>query len=123
MLFKGLDGGVTTAAKQTTQTNIVPSEQPVYHLHSPEAQQNQIHWGENRLADVVKGTVKAKGKDTGSNPTSPRATSPQQICQGSQMIHRQSSIPGAPEFKDVASGNGEIQFNAITLTPPSSPDK
>ncbi|KRT82478.1 hypothetical protein AMK59_4511 [Oryctes borbonicus] len=121
----GLDGGSTTAAKQTTQTNVISTE-PVHQLLQPDAQQGQQgHWGENRLADVVKGTAKGgKGKDSCSNPASPRATSPQQTFQGSQMIHtRQGSIPGVVEMKDVASGNGDIQLSAITLTPPSSPDK
>ncbi|KAK9746482.1 La domain [Popillia japonica] len=122
----GLDGGATTAInKQTTQTNVVNLE-PVHHIPQVE-QQNQSHWGESRLADVVKGTVKgSKGKEGGSNPSSPRATSPQQTCQSTQSGHtRQSSIPNVAELtKDVATGNGNFQLSGIiTLTPPSSPDK
>ncbi|KAI4471722.1 lupus la protein-related [Holotrichia oblita] len=128
----GLDGGATTAInKQATQTNVVSLE-PVHHIPQAEAQQNQQgHWGESRLADVVKGTVKGvgggKGKEGGSNPTSPRATSPQQTCQSTQIggHTRQSSIPNAAELtKEAATGNGNFQIGGvITLTPPSSPDK
>lgn len=136
---EGLDGGATIAAKQTTQTHAIASEPVYHHLHHhhhlsqtepSQQQQNQGHWGENRLADVVKGTVKGKGgkEGGGSNPTSPRATSPQQGYHHTVGHHhhhqRQGSIPGvAPECKDAASGNGEVHLSVVTITPPSSPDK
>lgn len=86
---------------------------------------SQGHWGENRLADVVKGTAKVKNnqKDSGSNPTSPRATSPQQNSQASQTAPIKS---GHTEIKDAAlvnAANEDVQFSTVTLTPPSSPEK
>lgn len=91
-----------------------------------DTQQTQGHWGENRLADVVKGTAKAKSssKDSGSDQNSPRATSPQQNSQINQLTStRQVSSQMPPQCKDVCTGNGEIQLCTVTLTPPNSPEK
>lgn len=105
-------GAMASVSKPTTfTTNAVET---IQHNSNADAQMLQTHWGENRLADVVKGTAKTKGsKDNGSGPNSPRAMSPQQNTQGSQTtITKQTSM-----------GNGDLQLCTVTLTPPSSPEK
>lgn len=92
--------------------------------------QPQGQWGENRLADVVKGTAKTKcnSKDNSNDNESPRATSPQQqqqhcSTQSNQTTpFRQISAP-VQETKDVSTDSGNIQLSTVTLTPPTSPEK
>lgn len=122
ILYSGLEAaGSQTPAKQV-QPSASVSNLEVPLQHSSNDAQSQSHWGENRLADVVKGTAKSKsvgGKEPGSvmDNESPRAASPHQAVQLSRH-------PEVPESKDVAIGNDEvIQPSTITLTPPSSPDK
>lgn len=109
---------VCTTSVETIQQNSVV-----------DTQQTQGHWGENRLADVVKGTARGKGssKDSGSDQNSPRATSPLQNSQGNQITCTRQVSTQAPSQcnKDVASstGNGDIQLCTVTLTPPNSPEK
>lgn len=119
-----MEAGSQPPAKQIQPSAIVNSSE-VLQLHSSNDAQSQSHWGENRLADVVKGTAKSKsisGKESGSvvDNESPRAASPHQTAQAVQL----SRHPEVPESKDVAIGNDDvIQPSTITLTPPSSPDK
>lgn len=86
------------------------------------------HWGENRLADVVKGTAKFKGSTSskessnGGDNDSPRAISPQHFSMYNQTL-RQNSLPGPPECKDASTESGDMQLCTVTLTPPSSPEK
>lgn len=104
---------VSTTAVETVQQSTAVETQPT-----------QCHWGENRLADVVKGTAKTKSssKDSGSDQNSPRAASPQQSTNQVSNTRPASQAP-PPQSKDVASGNGEIQLCTVTLTPPNSPEK
>lgn len=93
--------------------------------------QNQSLWGENRLADVVKGTVKSKsnGKETNSGPESdsPRNSSPQHINQAVQTgPSRQNNIyPLSIESKEVTVINNNLQTQSTVpaLSPPNSPEK
>lgn len=92
------------------------------------------HWGENRLADVVKGTAKTKtiggSKETGSGPESdsPRALSPQHHLTAS---HTAGSLAGRPQtsnvslvsVKDSSTVTNTTQTSAASLTPPNSPEK
>lgn len=87
----------------------------------------QVQWGENRLADVVKGTAKLKGNgsskesNNGVDNDSPRAISPQNVSVCNQ--NRQNSMAGPPECKDISTEVVDIQYCTVTLTPPSSPEK
>lgn len=94
------------------------------------------HWGENRLADVVKGTVKPKfnnSKDTTTSTTtttitssievdSPRVQSPAHI-QTSQQSSQLSSSMAEEKEVSVNSELPSIASSTVTLTPPSSPEK
>lgn len=88
----------------------------------------QGHWGENRLADVVKGTAKLKGSgsskesSSGADNDSPRAISPQNFSLCNQ-INRQNSLAGPSDCKDSSTESRDIQYCTVTLTPPSSPEK
>ncbi|KAJ8977888.1 hypothetical protein NQ317_010083 [Molorchus minor] len=120
----GLDAGTLTAKlSQTVNTTV-----EVPQVQVPAETQPQGHWGENRLADVVKGTAKSKGSNSskesssGGDNDSPRAISPQHFPQCNQII-RQTSVPGPPECRDAATESGDIQLSTVTLTPPSSPEK
>lgn len=121
----GLDGATQPPSKQSlvASSSVEPPQSQVVVESQP-----QGHWGENRLADVVKGTAKSKGSgsskesSSGGDNDSPRAISPQHFLQCNQTI-RQTSIPGPPECKDVATESGDIQLSTVTLTPPSSPEK
>ncbi|KAJ8967894.1 hypothetical protein NQ314_002585, partial [Rhamnusium bicolor] len=121
---KCLDAGIQPVSKQLQIANsTVEVPQSLATIES----QPQGHWGENRLADVVKGTVKSKSgsskeSSSGGDNDSPRAISPQNFIQCNQIM-RQISIPGPPEFKDAATESGDIQLSTVTLTPPSSPEK
>lgn len=88
--------------------------------------QQQGHWGENRLSDVVKGTAKLKGSSkessNGGDNDSPRAISPPNLSMCNQTS-RQNSLAGQPESKDASTESGDIQYCTVTLTPPSSPEK
>lgn len=119
-------GGPSAPAKQGKEQVSASTEAPQSPAAEPATASS--HWGENRLADVVKGTAKSKSnKDSpASNPTTPRANSPQQSAsQASQTVtSRQASDSGAPLTKEVASGNTEqLASSTLALTPPSSPEK
>ncbi|XP_017774776.1 PREDICTED: uncharacterized protein LOC108561383 isoform X3 [Nicrophorus vespilloides] len=116
-----------------------PSAEP------PLTQQNLSHWGENRLADVVKGTAKGKGKDSGSGSNSPRAASPQQASQqlqqqqqhhpyhhqqqqhqhqGTSTNNSRHASTTTTTLADCSKNDAvDIQLSTVTLTPPSSPEK
>lgn len=89
------------------------------------------NWGENRLADIVKGAVKSKpsSKEASSGPESdsPRTLSPT-IAQSLQNgPPRQSGIYLCPETKEsVTSTTTAVVQNSsaiLTPTPPNSPEK
>lgn len=86
------------------------------------------HWGENRLADVVKGTVKPKFSNAKDATTSsieiesPRVQSPAHI-QTSQPSSQLSSQLTEDKEVSVSSDLPSIVSSTVTLTPPSSPDK
>lgn len=112
------------APRQQQQVHVDTLQQ-----HNNNDTQNQNHWGENRLADVVKGTAKSKNnnnnnKETGHDNDSPRATSPQQATHfhgGKQQtpVVQQDFI----ESKDAATGSEDVHTSTVTLTPPNSPEK
>nr|XP_022918051.1 la-related protein 4 isoform X1 [Onthophagus taurus] len=120
----GFEGGTTTNVKQV-QCNVSNQEVAPHHPPPVEMPIPQGHWGENRLADVVKGTARTKSKDNGSNPTSPRAMSPQHstLCQGSQTTTTRQHFSATIEVKEAAATNGDIPLCTATLTPPCSPEK
>lgn len=110
----------------------------VFQQHNNNDAQNQNnHWGENRLADVVKGTAKSKNninnnnnnnsRETGHDIESPRATSPQQAPINSFHGAKQQTPVVQQEFstesKDAAVGSEDVRTGNVTLTPPSSPEK
>lgn len=112
----GSDNGSQPLGKQSPGAGCEPSHSQ--QQAAAAASEPQGLWGENRLADVVKGTARPKGgagKDQGEG--SPRAASPQP---SKAAASRQNS---APEAKEAAAENGEIQLSSVTLTPPSSPEK
>uniref|UniRef100_V5GQ78 La-related protein n=2 Tax=Anoplophora glabripennis TaxID=217634 RepID=V5GQ78_ANOGL len=121
----GLDAGTQPPSKQLLVANstVEPPQSQVAIESQP-----QGHWGENRLADVVKGTAKSKGNgsskesSSGGDNDSPRAISPQHFPQCNQTM-RQTSITGPPECKDATTESGDMQLSTVTLTPPSSPEK
>lgn len=121
--FPGLDTP-TQSTKQSQTVNTAAEISPVPHADSSQ----QGHWGENRLADVVKGTAKLKGSgsskesSSGGDNDSPRAVSPQHFSAYNQTS-RQNSLAGPPECKDASTESSDIQYCTVTLTPPSSPEK
>ncbi|CAH1975430.1 unnamed protein product [Acanthoscelides obtectus] len=109
-------------------------------------------WGENRLADVVKGTVRNKNNSAvatatntasttstiGSNGNynsskesssvgcddSPRTVSPHQMQQQQPAFAQSSSRQ--KDCKDASTDSSDVQLDnnmPVTLTPPSSPEK
>lgn len=85
------------------------------------------HWGENRLADVVKGTAKAKnsgnngsGREAGlDNESPPRPTSPQPNTHLGGGGRQQDFV----ECKDAATGCEDVNAGLVAITPPSSPER
>lgn len=138
MFPSGLEAGNQPPPKQT-QSSVAVSNSEVPQQHGAGDSQNQGHWGENRLADVVKGTAKSKSSGTSATTTatkesgtvtdndSPRAVSPHQPPPPppqQQPPVQSTRHPEVLECKDAATGNDDaIQTGAVTLTPPSSPDK
>lgn len=139
LVNKGFESG--------TQTS-----KPVVAVETPSAPVEQAsHWGENRLADVVKGTAKPKSNSSGGGGSSsctkdmastvttesdsPRPQSPQT----SQPTVASVSVtaPPLPEQKDAATSSScdlpstsspsavtaIVASSTVTLTPPSSPEK
>ncbi|KAG5881766.1 hypothetical protein JTB14_005529 [Gonioctena quinquepunctata] len=135
----GLDAGGQLASKQqpaaaTPVSEVFQSSQ----ILPAESQLQQVGggglWGENRLADVVKGTAKSKcsskeSSSGGDNDSPPRAISPQQqqhmnfpaMC--NQTTARQAFTDLPPECRDASTDSTDIQLSTVTLTPPSSPEK
>lgn len=136
----GLDAGSQSITKQSTiSSNVeVPIQSQCLIENQPQGQ-----WGENRLADVVKGTAKTKlnnSKECSNDINeSPRATSPQhfQLPTSNQTFRQISPPTGPPPLsavvlqhnqttettKDVSTDSGSIQLSTVTLTPPTSPEK
>ncbi|KAF5280521.1 hypothetical protein FQR65_LT00272 [Abscondita terminalis] len=91
------------------------------------------NWGENRLADIVKGAVKSKtsSKEASSGPESdsPRTLSPTNVVHTLQNgPTRQSGVYVCPETKESVTSTttaAVVQNNTaiLTLTPPNSPEK
>lgn len=99
------------------------------HQNNIDTQNQNNHWGENRLADVVKGTAKSKNnnnnnRETGHDNESPRAASPQQAI-NFHGIKQQTPIvqQDFTESKDAAVGSEDVHTSTVTLTPPNSPEK
>lgn len=117
----GLDVG-----NQATPRNQQPVNAESFQQHNSSDLHSQNHWGENRLADVVKGTAKLKNnnREIGHENESPRATSPQQaphLFGGKQ--HAAGPQQDFAESKDAATGSEDVHASTVTLTPPSSPEK
>ncbi|GLV42787.1 La-related protein 4B [Carabus blaptoides fortunei] len=137
----GFESGIQTSKPiVSVETCSAPVEQP-------------SHWGENRLADVVKGTAKPKSnsssgsssstKDmpapvTTESNSSPRAQSP--LTSQPTVASVSVTAPPLPELKDAATSSGcdlapqplttipsvvtaVVATSTVTLTPPSSPEK
>lgn len=116
------------------------SSKPVVAVEAP-AVPLEAHWGENRLADVVKGTVKVKnvssvlkevtvssaGPADGSE--SPRALSPHQTSQivsSTDSIGNEAtpaSVTAAPVIGVSSEQHAEDDHAPIAVTPPPSPEK
>ncbi|CAG9855931.1 unnamed protein product [Phyllotreta striolata] len=132
----GLESGSQNLYKHQSVTNsnseVLPATQTTT---EPQLGPQTGHWGENRLADVVKGTAKFKSSNstagcsskessTGGGDDTPRAVSPQH--QASSQATKQNSVStstGHPDCKDASTESGDIQLSTVTLTPPSSPEK
>ncbi|XP_065160703.1 la-related protein 4 isoform X2 [Atheta coriaria] len=128
--FPPLPGFEANVAGKQTQTIAVAAEAiPAAIVSAEPAHAAQGHWGENRLADVVKGTARSKGRDcalSNSGSNSPRAMSP--LHTQSQTIVQHSTRPGrrsqsSPDCSKDANNASDIQLSTVTLTPPSSPEK
>lgn len=120
-------GQVVTVNAEIVQQQ--PQQQQNQQQQTCADSQTQSQWGENRLADVVKGTAKSKSnsKEASSGPESdsPRAGSPQHANQAIQTgLSRQGIFVSPTETKDAASNAPPMAQSAIlTLTPPNSPEK
>ncbi|CAH1155731.1 unnamed protein product [Phaedon cochleariae] len=122
----GMDVCSQASSKQPPTLNCITESSPTQTSSEP-LQPNL--WGENRLADVVKGTAKAKsgagggGKESndGADNDSPRAASPI----GCQATTRVSVEPqqDVAEYRDASTDSTDIGLSSVTLTPPSSPEK
>ncbi|XP_031346880.1 la-related protein 4 isoform X3 [Photinus pyralis] len=97
-------------------------------------QPQNSNWGENRLADIVKGSAKPKTsiKEASSGPESdsPRTCSPTNVAQSIQNGPvKPSNAYTSPEVKESITNNApavSISQNSpanLTLTPPNSPEK
>ncbi|KAK9886833.1 hypothetical protein WA026_018482 [Henosepilachna vigintioctopunctata] len=126
-----LEMNTQSSMKQGATSNAEPTAQST----TVETQPQQGHWGENRLADVVKGTIRVKSSSSkdanncgGGDTDSPRANSPHGSgAANSTLTHctqtiRQPSSTVVTECKEV-SENGDSQLSTVILTPPSSPEK
>lgn len=122
--FEGLDASTQSSTKQSQTVNNAMEISQNQNVDTPQ----QGHWGENRLADVVKGTAKLKGSGSSKESSSagdndsPRDISPQNYSLCNQAS-RQNSLAGPPECKDASTESGDIPYCTVTLTPPSSPEK
>ncbi|XP_057666887.1 la-related protein 4 isoform X2 [Diorhabda carinulata] len=133
----GLDVGSQSNYKhQTVMNSTVEVSSSIQPAPEPQQIPQQGHWGENRLADVVKGTAKikvnsaggggggsSKESSNGGGDDSPRAISPQQFPPCNQTSRQNSGSTGPPDYKDVSTESADIQLSTVTLTPPSSPEK
>lgn len=120
----------TTPRQQQQQQQQQQINSDTFQQHNNETQ-SQNHWGENRLADVVKGTVKSKSNNNSNREIvhdhneSPRATSPQHFVGGKQQVVSVQQDFATESSKDTAAmGSSEkVHTSTVTLTPPSSPEK
>ncbi|XP_072397103.1 uncharacterized protein Larp4B isoform X3 [Diabrotica undecimpunctata] len=130
----GLDMGSQPNYKHQVTNSILEVTLSSQSLIETQPVPQQGHWGENRLADVVKGTAKFKGSSVGGSSKesssgggddSPRAVSPQHfpLCNQTTRQNSVSTSTGPLDCKDVSSESGDIQLSTVTLTPPSSPEK
>ncbi|XP_050514628.1 la-related protein 4 isoform X2 [Diabrotica virgifera virgifera] len=130
----GLDMGSQPNYKHQVTNSILEVTLSSQSLIETQPVPQQGHWGENRLADVVKGTAKFKGSSVGGSSKesssgggddSPRAVSPQHFpsCNQTTRQNSVSTSTGPLDCKDVSSESGDIQLSTVTLTPPSSPEK
>lgn len=112
----GLDVSSQATPRQQQHVNADTFQQ---HNNNNDSQ-NQNHWGENRLADVVKGTAKSKNnREVVHENESPRAVSPQQAP---HFVGGKQHTDGT-ESKEAATSSEDVHNSTVTLTPPSSPEK
>lgn len=120
-LCLGLDVGAQSSVKQS-QTGGSGSESGQSHassdglIHQTVLSTPHGHWGENRLADVVKGTAKSKGQGGGSvnsgvgskesssagETDSPRAISPQNCANNTNIASTTTGGTTQCNFQQVA---------------------
>lgn len=111
-----METGNSTAVKQASLPNV--GSDACHQGNNTGEVQPSGHWGENRLADVVRGTVKVKNNCKDVNTVegdSPRAVSPQQNPVKQLVILEQTET-------SVQVGVGDSQPECTT-TPPVSPKK
>ncbi|KAF5288233.1 hypothetical protein FQA39_LY04001 [Lamprigera yunnana] len=119
--------GTTVPIKQGQSSTINSDAIPTSNCSDTQSS----NWGENRLADIVKGSAKSKpsSKEPSSGPESdsPRTCSPTNVSQSIQNgPAKQSGIYSCPETKEyVTNTTAVVQSSTaiMTLTPPNSPEK
>lgn len=113
----------------------VQASKPIVAVEPVILTEQTSHWGENRLADVVKGTVKAakvvSTKDAATSGGdveivsggvgSPRAQSPVHATNTSQP--QAQAIEEKVETSQNCESTTSVVSSTVTLTPPSSPEK
>lgn len=114
---------LTNYGNKTIQTDAQPTAIPPTQTASDlnDATIVNLAWGENRLADVVKGTTAAKSK-TDTNSTRSNSASPISFNNNNLTYELGQSTPTTPIDAQQHTTNDLLQNSTVVLTPPFSPD-